>query len=93
MHQNEYYEETEGLLYEAEMAEYQITSVSYWKLLLIPIENFKALFLGFLFLRFSKCCVQDKKKTKWDSDSIPSALSSVLLSLVREPKGIGQKNV
>ena len=29
---------------------------------LIPIENFKALFLGFLFLRFFKCCVQDKKK-------------------------------
>ena len=28
---------------------------------LIPIENFKALFLGFLFLRFLKCCVQDKK--------------------------------
>ena len=29
---------------------------------LIPIENFKALFLGFLLLRFFKCCVQDKKK-------------------------------
>ena len=29
---------------------------------LIPIEHFKALFLGFLFLRFFKCCVQDKKK-------------------------------
>ena len=29
---------------------------------LIPIENFKALFLNFLFLRFLKCCVQDKKK-------------------------------
>ena len=29
---------------------------------LIPIENFKALFLGFLFLRFFKCCVHDKKK-------------------------------
>ena len=29
---------------------------------LIPIENFKALFLSFLFLRFFKCCVQDKKK-------------------------------
>ena len=29
---------------------------------LIPIENFKALFLGFLFLRFFKCSVQDKKK-------------------------------
>ena len=28
---------------------------------LIPIENFKALFLDFLFLRFFKCCVQDKK--------------------------------
>ena len=28
------------------------------------------------------------KKTKWDSDSIPTALSSVLLSLVRKPKGI-----
>ena len=29
---------------------------------LIPLENFKALFLSFLFLRFFKCCVQDKKK-------------------------------
>ena len=29
---------------------------------LIPIENFKALLLGFLFLRFFKCCVQVKKK-------------------------------
>ena len=37
--------------------------------------------------------MQDKKKTKSDSDSIPTALSSVLLSLVREPKGIEQKNV
>ena len=27
-----------------------------------PIENFEALFFGFLFLRFFKCCVQDKKK-------------------------------
>ena len=26
------------------------------------MENFEALFLGFLFLRFLKCCVQDKKK-------------------------------
>ena len=60
---------------------------------LIPIDNFKTVFLGFLFLRFFKYCVQDKKKTKCDSDSIPTALSSVLLSLVREPKGIEQKNV
>ena len=29
---------------------------------LIRIENFKPLFVGFLFLRFFKCCVQDKKK-------------------------------
>ena len=58
---------------------------------LIPIENFEAIFLGFLFLRFFKCCEQNKQKTKWDSDSIPTALSSVLLSLVREPKGIEQK--
>ena len=29
---------------------------------LIPIENFKALFLNFLVLRFFKCCVQDKTK-------------------------------
>ena len=50
----------------------------------------KALFLGFL-LRFFKCCVQDKKKTKLHSGSIPTALSSVLVSLGREPKGIEQK--
>ena len=29
---------------------------------LIPIENFKAFFLGLLFLPFFKYCVQDKKK-------------------------------
>ena len=29
---------------------------------LISIENFEALFLGFLFSRFFKFCVQDKKK-------------------------------
>ena len=64
---------------------------------LIPIETFKALFLGFLFLRFFKCCVQDKKKLNKIATPFQrfqrSNVSSVLLSLVREPKGIEQKNV
>ena len=68
------------------------TSLALSSSALIPIGNSKALFFGLLFLRFFKCCVQDKKKTKWDSDFILAALSSVLLSLVREPKGIKQKN-
>ena len=57
----------------------------------VPIENFKALFLGFLFLRFFKCCVQDKKKINEIATPFHRHYFQFCFLLSVNQKGLGKK--
>ena len=60
---------------------------------LIPIENFRALFLDFLFLRFFKCCVQDKKKLNEIATPFQRHYLQFCFLLSVNLKGLSKKNV
>ena len=58
---------------------------------LTAIENFKALFLGLLFLRFFKCCVQDEKKLNEIASPFQRHYFQFYFLLSMNQKGLSKK--